>query len=298
MGTAQRHMAAPRKLRGAGEFLRPAMLGGLRGCGDRAALGASALAHVCQREEGPCPPDGLPIWRRELPQRSGGHCPQEARPLRSRLHPRLGRRARGGPRFLLTLGGGRAPSLQDTDLSGWGPTYLRKGRWNRGWSWLDCPRVRLRNESACFPSARHYSSRRGGDDLLCLLFSAPGEGKRGAPPKVPCPGASASPSRAIAQQEALPFLAPSFQPFSGRPAQEKDGENKEKAKRGLPTLSLEHTDQTLLARKVLPTLKKQEGETGQCLERTDSLIIPIPETKARKTMMMFLLLQTTHVFPF
>lgn len=93
-------------------------------------------------------------------------------------------------------------------------------------------------------------------------------------------------------------LPGSFLPALLWAAQKKDGENKEKAKRGLPTLCLEHTDQTLLARKVLHTLKKQEGETGQCLERTDSLIIPIPETKARKTTMMFLLLQTTHVFLF
>lgn len=171
---------------------------------------------MCQQEEGPCSPDGLPIWRRELPQRGGGHCSQEARALRSRLRPRLGRRARGGPHFLPTLGGCTAPSLQDTDLSGWGPTYSRKGPWNRGWSWLDGSRVRLRSESACFPSARHYSSRWGGEDLLCLLFSATGRQKRGAPPEAPCPGASASPSRAIAQREALPFLAPSFQPFFGR----------------------------------------------------------------------------------
>lgn len=52
--------------------------------------------------------------------------------------------------------------------------------------------------------------------LFCLLLSATGRGKRGAPPRAPCPGALASRSRAIAQQEALPFLAPSFQPFSGR----------------------------------------------------------------------------------
>lgn len=149
------------------------------------------------------------------------------------------------------------------------------------------------------PASRlHATIPRAEEGKICFVCSFLQQGDRnaGLPQKLPALGPR------LPQQGNRPAggspLPGSFLPALLWAAQKKDGENKEKAKRGLPTLCLEHTDQTLLARKVLHTLKKQEGETGQCLERTDSLIIPIPETKARKTTMMFLLLQTTHVFLF
>ena len=214
MDTVQRHMAAPRELRGSGGFLRPAPLGGLRGRGDRAALGASGLAHVCQRQEGPCPPDGLPIWRRELPQRSGGRCPQEARPLRSHPRRRLGRCARGGPRFPPRLGGGPAPSLQDTDLSG-GPPTRGRGRGTGADPGSIAPECAL--EMGLPPSRLRATVPRGEKGKSAFFpcisfvcsFPQPGEGNAGLPPELPAPGpglprAGRSPSRRLSPSWLLP----------------------------------------------------------------------------------------------
>lgn len=57
--------------------------------------------------------------------------------------------------------------------------------------------------------------------------------------------------------------------------------NEEKAERAYE-LQQEHTDQTLLARKVLHMLIKQENDMGQRLERTNSLTVSIPEIEAQK----------------
>lgn len=148
--------------------------------------------------------------------------------------------------------------------------------------WVDlgslCSTVCLRNESICFlPTLHiHYSSWWQRDpswspSLPLLALSATGWHTYGAPESSP-PQHSAS-VVGSSRRELLSFPVPSLQPFSGQNGE--DGPDGEWA-------SIRAHWSDLLAREVLHTLKKQEREMGWCLERTDYLRIPIPETEAQK----------------
>lgn len=125
-----------------------------------------------------------------------------------------------------------APSLKDTDLRKGLPSG-GKDR-GKGWSWLYCSRGFLRNDSASFLSTLHghHSSRWQGkgspsptSPSLALSPTRRQTDTQGSR-KLPAPGLSIR-SRGNSQRAALPFLAPSFQPFSGQ--DRKDGRKREKA---------------------------------------------------------------------
>lgn len=215
----------------------------------KAALGASGLASVCKQEEAPV------LWmfylKRELPQRSGDHCSQVAPSVATGRT--LGRRAHGGPHFL-PAPRGSARSLKDTDL----PT---RGK-DRG-TWVDPGTIapECASERTLSPSRLHctFATPRGdgGSALLpfhLLRFALSATRRQtGLPKESSLPQDSASAAGQMRSRRPSPsWLLPSS-PSLARTGKRDRVRKKPKGSE----LPLEHTDQTLLARKVLHVLKKK-----------------------------------------
>lgn len=225
-GHSTRHTADPRRLHGTEEFLRLPCQVCYAGVVTKAALGASGLTNVCKQEEGPVL--GMVFLFEEKaateerwPGCAGGplhSCWPGARSVHSR------------PRFLPARGGA-APSPKDTGRRRRGLPALGRDRgpWvNPGSMAPECvlerplPPPSTSNHSSCW-----WGECRSPPPSPLLALSATRPDTRGAA-EHPAPGLGIR-SRGNAQQEAVPFLAPSFQPFSGQ--DRKDGPNKEKPQR-------------------------------------------------------------------
>lgn len=287
--TVQRHMADPRKLHGTEGFLCLSLLGRLRRRSDKGCSGSLGARQRLQTRGGPCPLDVLfgerAATKEWWPLFAGG-------PFRSHRPDAWKARTR---RATLPA---RAQRL-GSKSQGHRPAHSRKRSWNMGWSWHYCSRVRLRKDSVSLPSALHirYSSWWRGKCRSPLpppwLAVSATRWQTGLPKASSLPQDSASAAGQTRSRRPSPsWLLPSS-PSLARTGKRDRVRKKPKGSE----LPLEHTDQTLLARKVLHVLKKQESEMGQCLERTNYLIIPIPETEAQKRWYSYCS-KPCHVFPF
>lgn len=287
--TVQRHMADPRELHGTEGFLCLSLLGRLRRRSDKGCSGSLGARQCLQTRGGPCPLDVLfeerAATKEWWPLFAGG-------PFRSHRPDAWKARTR---RATLPA---RAQRL-GSKSQGHRPAHSRKRSWNMGWSWHYCSRVRLRKDSVSLPSALHirYSSWWRGKcpsplppPSLCSFCNKAAD--RAPERKLPAPGFGIR-SGANAQQEALPFLAPSFQPFSGQ--NRKEGPSKEKAKRVWAS-SRAHWSDSIGTESIARA--KEESEMGQCVERTNYLIIPIPEIEAQKRWWCSYCSKPCYVFPF
>lgn len=204
----------------------PALSGLLRRGGDKGCSGSLGAHQRLQTRGGPRPRDGLPIWRESChrgavtrvrrgppPQLLAG-CPERAQQA---TLPACARRC-----------GSKSQGHREEEE---GAARSRKRPWTVGESWLYGSRVRLTKASASSLHVHHSScwwgECRSPPPSPLLALSATRPDTWGAA-EHPAPGLGIR-GRGNAQQEAVPFLAPSFQPFSGQ--DRKDGPNKEKPQR-------------------------------------------------------------------
>lgn len=166
---------------------------------------------------------------------------------------------------------------------------LWKTPWRMGGSWCALER----NLPAPSPTPHiHYSSwwqRDSAGPLAFLhwLFLQHGDRHMGLL-KAPRSQQSAS-MVGSSQREALPFLVPSLQPFSGQ--------NREDGPDGEWALTRAHWSD-LLAQEVLHTLRKSKRMKWDDARKNQLFKNSYTWNRSTKIMMMFLLLRTMYVFPF